>query len=36
MGAFTDPDRAAARRAFSAMMMTHQIDIAATEAARPG
>ena len=34
--AFTDPDRAAARRAFAAMMPMTKIDIAAIEAARRG
>ena len=34
MDAFTDPDRAAARRAFEAMMTMTKIDIAAIEAAR--
>ena len=34
--AFTDPDRAAAKRAFDAMMTMHKIDIAAIEAARRG
>lgn len=34
--AFTDPDRAAARRAFEAMMGMKKIDIAAIEAARRG
>ena len=34
--AFTDPDRAAAKRAFDAMMTMKKIDIAAIEAARRG
>ena len=34
--AYTDPDRAAARRAFEAMMEMTKIDIAAIEAARRG
>ena len=34
--AFTDPDRAAAKRAFDAMMQMRKIDIAAIEAARRG
>jgi predicted 3-demethylubiquinone-9 3-methyltransferase (glyoxalase superfamily) len=34
--AMTDPDRAAARRAFDAMMTMRKIDIAAIEAARRG
>jgi 2-polyprenyl-6-hydroxyphenyl methylase/3-demethylubiquinone-9 3-methyltransferase len=34
--AYTDPDRAAARRAFDAMMTMTRIDIAAIEAARRG
>jgi len=34
--AFTDPDRAAAKRAFDAMMEMTKIDIAAIEAARRG
>ena len=34
--AVTDPDRAAAKRAFDAMMQTRKIDIAAIEAARRG
>ncbi|WP_310315197.1 VOC family protein [Hydrogenophaga palleronii] len=34
--AITDPDRAAARRAFEAMMTMQKIDIAAIEAARRG
>lgn len=34
--AIADPDRAAARRAFEAMMSMHKIDIAAIEAARQG
>ena len=34
--ALTDPDRAAARRAFEAMMTMKKIDIAAIEAARRG
>ena len=36
MQAVTDPDRAAARRAFEAMMPMRKIDIAAIEAARRG
>ena len=36
MDAFTDPDRAAAKRAFDAMMTMKKIDIAAIEAARRG
>jgi hypothetical protein len=32
----TDPDRAAAKRAFEAMMKMKKIDIAAIEAARRG
>ncbi len=36
MKAVTDPDRAAARRAFEAMMTMNKIDIAAIEAARRG
>ena len=36
MAAFTDPDRAAAKRAFEAMMTMTRIDIAAIEAARRG
>ncbi len=36
MDAFTDPDRAAAKRAFDAMMTMRKIDIAAIEAARRG
>ncbi len=36
MKAFTDPDRAAARRAFDAMMTMKKIDIATIEAARRG
>jgi 2-polyprenyl-6-hydroxyphenyl methylase/3-demethylubiquinone-9 3-methyltransferase len=34
--ALADPDRAAARRAFEAMMTMGRIDIAAIEAARRG
>ena len=34
--AFTDPDRAVAKRAFDAMMTMRKIDIAAIEAARRG
>jgi predicted 3-demethylubiquinone-9 3-methyltransferase (glyoxalase superfamily) len=34
--AYTDPDRAAAKRAFDAMMQMRKIDIAAIEAARRG
>ena len=34
--AVTDPDRAAAKRAFDAMMQMRKIDIAAIEAARRG
>jgi 2-polyprenyl-6-hydroxyphenyl methylase/3-demethylubiquinone-9 3-methyltransferase len=34
--AFADPDRAAAKRAFDAMMTMRKIDIAAIEAARRG
>jgi 2-polyprenyl-6-hydroxyphenyl methylase/3-demethylubiquinone-9 3-methyltransferase len=34
--AVTDPDRAAAQRAFEAMMQMTKIDIAAIEAARRG
>ena len=34
--AVTDPDRAAAKRAFEAMMTMHKIDIAKIEAARRG
>ena len=34
--AITDPDRAAAKRAFDAMMEMRKIDIAAIEAARRG
>ena len=34
--AITDPDRAAAKRAFKAMMQMGKIDIAAIEAARRG
>ncbi len=34
--AVSDPDRAAARRAFEAMMAMKRIDIAAIEAARSG
>jgi 2-polyprenyl-6-hydroxyphenyl methylase/3-demethylubiquinone-9 3-methyltransferase len=36
MEAITDPDPAAAKRAFDAMMTMHKIDIAAIEAARRG
>jgi 2-polyprenyl-6-hydroxyphenyl methylase/3-demethylubiquinone-9 3-methyltransferase len=36
MQAVTDPDRAAAKRAFDAMMRMRKIDIAAIEAARRG
>lgn len=36
MDAFTDPDRAAAKRAFDAMMTMKKIDIATIEAARRG
>ncbi|MBV0882073.1 VOC family protein [Noviherbaspirillum sp. L7-7A] len=36
LAAVTDPDRAAARRAFEAMMTMKKIDIAAIEAARAG
>jgi 2-polyprenyl-6-hydroxyphenyl methylase/3-demethylubiquinone-9 3-methyltransferase len=36
MEAITDPDRAAAKRAFDAMMQMTKIDIAAIEAARKG
>ena len=36
MDAFTDPDRAASKRAFDAMMTMTRIDIAAIEAARRG
>ena len=36
LAAVTDPDRAAAKRAFDAMMTMHKIDIAAIEAARRG
>jgi predicted 3-demethylubiquinone-9 3-methyltransferase (glyoxalase superfamily) len=36
MEATTDPDRAAAKRAFEAMMTMKKIDIAAIEAARRG
>jgi 2-polyprenyl-6-hydroxyphenyl methylase/3-demethylubiquinone-9 3-methyltransferase len=36
MDAFTDPDRAAAKRAFDAMMTMRKIDIAKIEAARRG
>ena len=34
--AISDPDRAAAKRAFEAMMSMHKIDVAAIEAARRG
>ena len=34
--AVTDPDRAAAKRAFDAMIQMRKIDIAAIEAARRG
>jgi 2-polyprenyl-6-hydroxyphenyl methylase/3-demethylubiquinone-9 3-methyltransferase len=34
--AITDPDRAAAKRAFDAMMEMQKIDVAAIEAARRG
>jgi 2-polyprenyl-6-hydroxyphenyl methylase/3-demethylubiquinone-9 3-methyltransferase len=34
--AVTDPDRAAAKRAFDAMMTMKKIDVAAIEAARRG
>jgi 2-polyprenyl-6-hydroxyphenyl methylase/3-demethylubiquinone-9 3-methyltransferase len=34
--AITDPDRAAAKRAFDAMMGMKKIDVAAIEAARRG
>ena len=34
--AYTDPDRAAAKRAFEAMMQMGKIDIATIEAARRG
>jgi predicted 3-demethylubiquinone-9 3-methyltransferase (glyoxalase superfamily) len=34
--AISDPDRAAAKRAFEAMMTMHKIDVAAIEAARRG
>jgi 2-polyprenyl-6-hydroxyphenyl methylase/3-demethylubiquinone-9 3-methyltransferase len=36
LDATTDPDRAAAKRAFEAMMGMKKIDIAAIEAARRG
>jgi 2-polyprenyl-6-hydroxyphenyl methylase/3-demethylubiquinone-9 3-methyltransferase len=36
LDATTDPDRAAAQRAFEAMMKMKKIDIAAIEAARRG
>lgn len=36
MAAITDPDRAAAKRAFEAMMTMQKIDIATIEAARKG
>ena len=36
LDATTDPDRAAAKRAFDAMMKMKKIDIAAIEAARRG
>ncbi|MFL6717146.1 MAG: VOC family protein, partial [Burkholderiaceae bacterium] len=36
LAAVGDPDRAAARRAFEAMMTMKKIDIAAIEAARAG
>ena len=36
LDAFTDPDRAASKRAFDAMMTMGKIDIAAIEAARRG
>ncbi|KQT37586.1 VOC family protein [Methylophilus sp. Leaf414] len=36
MAAITDPDRAAAKRAFEAMMQMQKIDIATIEAARRG
>jgi 2-polyprenyl-6-hydroxyphenyl methylase/3-demethylubiquinone-9 3-methyltransferase len=36
MEATTDPDRAAAKRAFDAMMEMKKIDIATIEAARRG
>lgn len=36
VAAISDPDRAAAKRAFEAMMTTRRIEIAAIEAARAG